>query len=55
MVATIRISLERFCTLTPYWRTTSGRRGSAIFTRLFTFTVAISISVPTSKVAVMAT
>ena len=52
-MVTIRMSLERFCTVTPNWRTTSGRRGSAILTRLLTLTVAMSTLVPTSKEAVI--
>ena len=47
------MSLERFCNSTPYCRTSSGRRGSAILTRLLTFDRAMSTLVPTSKVAVM--
>ena len=43
----------RFCTTTPARRTSSGRRGNAICTRLLTWTVAVLMSVPTSKVAVM--
>ena len=53
MAATIRMSFERFCTVTPNWRTTSGRRGSVILTRLLTFTVAMSTLVPTSNDAVI--
>src|SRR5258706_626096 len=44
------MSFERFCTRTPLRRTSSGSRGSAICTRLLTWKVALSMSVPTSKV-----
>ncbi len=47
------MSFERFCTITPLRRTSSGRRGRAACTRLLTLKVARSTSVPTSKVAVM--
>ena len=47
------MSLDFFCTVMPLRRTSSGSRGSAIFTRLLTLTVAVSTLVPTSKVAVM--
>ena len=50
---TSRMSIERFCTITPLRRTSSGRRGSAICTRLLTLNTAWSTSVPTSKVAVI--
>ena len=50
---TIRMSLERFCIIRPVRRTSSGKRGKAIFTRLLTLKVAWSTSVPTSKVAVI--
>ena len=53
MAATIRMSLDRFCAVTPNCRTTSGSRGSAILTRLFTLTVAVSTLVPTSNVTVI--
>ena len=49
----MRMSAERFCTTTPVRRTSSGRRGSAICTRLFTWITALLMSVPTSKVPVM--
>ena len=49
----MRMSVERFCTTTPVRRTSSGSRGSAICTRLLTWMVALLMSVPTSKVAVM--
>lgn len=49
------MSLERFWTITPLRRTSSGRRGSAALTRLLTLTEAMSTLVPTSKVAVMVT
>jgi hypothetical protein len=44
-----RMELERFCTVTPCWRTCSGRRASAADTRLLTSIVAWSGSVPMSK------
>ena len=47
------MSLERFCITRPVRRTSSGKRGRAIFTRLLTLKVAWSTSVPTSKVAVI--
>jgi len=47
------MSVERFCTTTPVRRTSSGRRGSAICTRLLTWIVALLTSVPTSNVPVM--
>ena len=53
--ANIRMLLERCCTSTPVRRTSSGRRGSATLTRLFTAIRAVSGLVPTSKVAVMLT
>ncbi len=49
----IRMSSERFCTTTPVRLTSSGSRGRAICTRLFTWMVALLTSVPTSKVQVM--
>ncbi len=52
---TCRMSVERFWTMTPLRRTSSGRRGSAALTRLLTFTDAMSTLVPTSKVAVIVT
>ena len=39
-------------TVMPKRRTSSGRRGSATVTRLFTFTVAMSALRPSSKVTV---
>src|SRR4026208_2571530 len=50
---TSRMSNERFCTMTPLRRTSSGRRGSAICTRLLTLNTDWSTLVPGSKVAVM--
>ncbi len=50
---TSRMSNERFCTMTPLRRTSSGRRGSAICTRLFTLKTDWSTLVPGSKVAVI--
>src|SRR5258708_35171881 len=47
------MSNERFCTMTPLRRTSSGRRGSAICTRLFTLKTDWSTLVPGSKVAVI--
>ncbi|MNT95820.1 hypothetical protein D3C72_2377740 [compost metagenome] len=52
---TCRMSLERFWTITPLRRTSSGSRGSAALTRLLTLTEAMSTLLPTSKVAVMLT
>jgi hypothetical protein len=49
---TSRMSNERFCTMTPLRRTSSGRRGSAICTRLLTLNTDWSTLVPGSKVAV---
>ena len=49
------MSLERFCTVTPLRRTSSGNRGSASCTRLFRLKVAWSTLVPTSNVAVIVT
>src|SRR5260221_5289538 len=49
---TSRMSNERFCTITPFLRTSSGRRGSAICTRLLTLNTDWSTLVPGSKVAV---
>ncbi len=49
----IRMSFERFLVMTPRRRTSSGRRGSASFTRLATRIVAMSGSTPFSKVTVM--
>jgi hypothetical protein len=52
---TIRVMLVAFfSTLTPWRLVSSGRTGSASFTRFWTSTVAMSTSVPTSKVTVMA-
>src|SRR6266853_1873907 len=48
-----RMSTERFCTTTPVRLMSSGSRGSAICTRLFTWIVALLTSVPTSKVQVI--
>ena len=45
--------MERFCTITPLRRTSSGRRGRAICTRLLSWNIARSTSVPTSNVAVI--
>ena len=50
---TSRMSGERFCTRMPLRRTSSGRRGSAMPTRLLTWKTARSMSVPTSNVQVM--
>ncbi len=50
---TFRMSKERFCTMTPFLRTSSGRRGSAICTRLLTLNTAWSTFAPGSKVTVM--
>src|SRR6267143_1701345 len=50
---TSRMSNERFCTITPFLRTSSGRRGSAICTRLLTLNTDWSTLVPGSKVAVI--
>jgi len=47
------MSLDLFCTTRPVRRTSSGKRGRAIFTRLLTLKVAWSISVPTSNVEVI--
>ena len=52
-VTASRMSKERFCTMTPLRRTSSGRRGSAICTRLFTLNTDWSTLVPGSKVAVI--
>ncbi len=46
------IWVERFSTFTPWRFTSSGSFGSAIFTRFWVRTVAMSTSVPTSKVTV---
>ena len=46
------MSNERFCTITPLRRTSSGRRGSARCTRLLTSKIAASTLVPGSKVTV---
>ena len=48
-----RMSFERFCTVTPLRRTSSGSRGSASCTRLLTLNTAVSMFVPTSNVAVI--
>ncbi len=50
---TSRMSNERFCTMTPLRRTSSGRRGNAICTRLLTLNTDWSTLVPGSKVAVI--
>src|SRR5256885_4358474 len=50
---TSRMSNERFCTMTPLRRTSSGSRGSAICTRLLTLKTDWSTLVPGSKVAVI--
>src|SRR3954469_11696512 len=50
---TSRMSKERFCTMTPLRRTSSGSRGRARCTRLFTSKIDWSTLVPGSKVAVM--
>ena len=50
---TSRMSNERFCTITPLRRTSSGSRGSAICTRLLTLNTDWSTLVPGSKVTVM--
>src|SRR4051794_31419200 len=47
------MSNERFCTITPFLRTSSGRRGKAICTRLLTLNTDWSTLVPGSKVAVL--
>src|SRR5688572_19531587 len=47
------MSNERFCTMTPFLRTSSGRRGSAICTRLLTLNTDWSTLVPGSNVAVI--
>lgn len=47
------MSGERFLTVTPMLRTSSGRRGSATAIRFWTRTCAVSMLVPTSKVTVM--
>ena len=52
---TSKMSVERFCTITPLRRTSSGRRGTASCTRLLTLNTALSTLVPGSKVAVMLT
>jgi hypothetical protein len=52
---TTRKFCERLATMTPLRRTSSGSRGVASCTRLLTLKVALSVSVPTSKVAVMVT
>jgi hypothetical protein len=52
---TSRMSFERFWTMTPFLRTSSGNRGNASCTRLLIWNTALSMSVPTSKVAVIAT
>ena len=52
-VTTFRMSNERFCTMMPFLRTSSGRRGRAMFTRLFTLNTAWSTFEPGSKVMVM--
>src|SRR5205807_4849413 len=49
-LTTSRMSGERFLTLTPMARTTSGSDGSAMATRFCTSTWDMLISVPTSKV-----
>jgi hypothetical protein len=49
----ISTSLDRFLVITPRRRTSSGRRGSASFTRLATRIVAMSGSVPLSKMTEM--
>ena len=48
-----RMSVDRFCTMTPLRRTSSGRRGCAICTRLLTSIVALSPSAPTANVQVI--
>ena len=47
---TISMSGEFLRTVTPIWRTSSGSRGSAIATRFWTSTWAMSRSVPSAKV-----
>ena len=47
------MSVERFWTITPLRRTSSGSRGCAIWTRLLTSMVALSPSAPTANVQVM--
>ncbi len=51
--ATSRMFCERLATVTPLRRTSSGSLGLASWTRLLTSKVALSASVPTSKVAVI--
>jgi len=48
-----RMSFVRFLTTTPRRRASSGRRGSAILTRLVRLMTARSGSVPGSKVTVI--
>ena len=53
IAATIRKSVDCLVTVTPIWRTWSGRRGSASATRFWTSTCAVSISVPGWNVTVI--
>src|SRR3954468_15556918 len=50
---TSRMSKERFCTMTPLRRTSSGRRGNAICTRLLTLKTDWSTLGPGSKVGLI--
>ena len=52
-ITTFRMSNERFCTMMPLRRTSSGRRGSAMLTRLLTLNTAWSTFAPGSNVTVM--
>ena len=49
----MRMSLERFLTMTPSRRASSGRRDSAIFTRFVRLIIQRSGSAPGSKVTLM--
>ena len=53
IATTIRKSVACLVTVTPIWRTCSGSRGSAIATRFWTSTCAVSMSVPGRKVTVI--
>ena len=53
IAATIRKSVACLVTVTPIWRTCSGRRGSASATRFWISTWAVSMSVPGWKVTVI--
>ena len=52
MCTTIAKSGELFCVMTPIWRTSSGRRGNARWTRFCTWVSAWSTSVPIRNVTV---